>query len=356
MLLKYDKYLKFNLLLNYTEYLLKLKCPHCNKIYNIPEDKIPSNPNLKIKCLKCKGVISLKDDIFLETQTTENISDSIKSTARKEEILKRSKALPPIPEILSKARTILTDENRDIRDLAEVLEKDQAMTARILKIANSAYYALKNPVNSVQQACVILGSDILLQMITLASTSKLLGKELNGYSISSGEVFSHSTGVAFASRLIALKTDPSLNADAFSAGILHDAGKLLLDESLIELKDYFVSKVSLGTPVHVVEKEIFGFDHSEIGYEFLKKWNIPPAQLKAVRWHHEPLKSQSDILSFIVHTANQIMEMPVELSISENAFIEPQAFKILKITPEELEKIRNEAFIATEEVFHGFIS
>lgn len=335
---------------------MKLKCPHCNKIYNIPEEKIPSNPNLKIKCLKCKGTISLKDDILLEFKETDRAPDTQNLKNTKETILQKAKALPPIPEILAKARQILTDENRDIRDLAEVLEKDQAMTARILKIANSAYYALKSPVNSVQQACIILGSDVLLQMITLASTSKLLGKELAGYSISSGEVFTHSTGVAFASRLIALKTDPSLNADAFSAGILHDAGKLLLDESLIEIKEYFVSKVSSGTPVHIAEMEIFGFDHCEIGYEFLQKWNIPEAQLKAVRCHHEPSKSGNDLLSFIVHTANQIMDMPMELSVSDNQYIDPDAFKTLKITAEELEQIRKDAFIATEEVFHGFIS
>jgi len=333
------------------EYVLKLKCPHCHKVYNIPDEKVPSNPNLKIKCLKCEGIICLKKDLFLEA-----LKDEIKIDANIEDIIQRAKALPPISEVLAKARDILTDENRDIRDLSEVLEKDQAMTSRILKIANSAYYALKNPVNSVQQACIILGSEILLQMITLASTSKLLGKELKGYSISSGEVFTHSTGVAFASRLIALKTDPSLSADAFSAGILHDAGKLLLDESLIEIKDYFVAKVSSGTKMHTAEKEIFGFDHTETGYEFLKKWNIPDKQLTAVRWHHEPSKSGNDILSYIIHAANEIMDMDIDLKIEDNPNIDPGTLTILNLTFEDLEIIRQEAKISTEEVFYGFIS
>ncbi|MDY0363014.1 MAG: HDOD domain-containing protein [Desulforegulaceae bacterium] len=326
---------------------MKLKCPHCNTVYNIPDDKIPSNPNLKIKCRKCEGIISFKDDVLNET------SDS---DVKIESIIQKAKALPPISEILSKARDILTDENRDIRDLAEVLEKDQAMTARILKISNSAYYALKNPVNSVQQACVILGSEILLQMITLASTSKLLGKELKGYSISSGEVFSHSTGVAFASRLITLKTNPELSADAFSAGILHDAGKLLLDDDIIKVKDFFVAKVSSGTKIHIAEKEIFGFDHAQIGYEFLKRWNIPPKQLTAVRWHHEPSKSANDLLSYIVHTANEIIGMESDINIKDNANIDSNTLKILNLTYDQLEAIRQEAKIATEEVFHGFIS
>jgi len=334
---------------------LKLKCPHCHKLYNIPEDKIPSNPNLKIKCLKCKGVISLKTDIVSELITKK---DSIANDCekRKQRLLEKSKTLPPIPEVLSKAREIIEKENTDIKDLAKVLEKDQAMAARILKIANSAYYSLINPVNSVQQACVILGSDVLLQMITLASTSKLLGKELKGYSISSKEIFTHSTGVAFAAKLIALKTNPSLSTDAFSAGILHDSGKLLLDENLIKVKDLFVSKVSSGIQVYIAEKEIFGFDHCEIGYEFLKKWNIPPSQLKAIRWHHEPSKSEQDLLAFIVHTANHIMAMPADFPINTNKLIEPDSFKILQLTTEELEIIRAEAMKATEEIFQAFIS
>lgn len=329
------------------EYELKLKCPHCNTVYNIPDDKVPSNPNLKIKCRKCEGVISFKNDI---------LSESPKSHIKIEDILQKAKALPPISQVLSKARNILTDENSDIKDLAEVLEKDQAMTARILKIANSAYYALKNPVSSVQQACIILGSEVLLQMITLASTSKLLGKELKGYSISSGEVFSHSTGVAFASRLIALKTDPELSADAFSAGILHDAGKLLLNDNLIEIKEYFVAKVSSGKRIYTAEKEIFGFDHAQTGYEFLKKWNIPEVQLKAVRCHHEPSKSNNDLLSFIVHTANEIVRMESDINIKDNQNLDQATVKILNLSYEQLEAIRLEAKIATEEVFHGFIS
>lgn len=332
------------------EYVLKLKCPHCSKIYNIPDEKIPSNPNLKIKCLKCEGIISIKKDVYSETP------EEVKIDIKIEEIIQKAKALPPISEVLAKARDILTDENRDIRDLAEVLEKDQAMTSRILKIANSAYYALKNPVSSVQQACIILGAEILLQMITLASTSKLLGKELKGYSISSGEVFLHSTGVAFASRLIALKTQPELSADAFSAGILHDAGKLLLDENLVEIKEYFVAKVSSGIKMHIAEKEIFGFDHTETGYEFLKKWNIPQKQLTAVRWHHEPSKSDSDVLAYIIHAANEIMEMEIDLNIADNQNLAPETLKILNLTFDDLESIREEAKIATEEVFHGFIS
>jgi HD-like signal output (HDOD) protein len=332
---------------------LKLKCPHCSKIYNIPESRLPDNPDLKFKCKSCNGIISVKRDILLEFEDSCDTGDK---TEKKEEFLNKARALPPIPKILFKAREIINDESRDIRDLAEVLEKDQAMTTRVLKIANSVYYSLKSPVNSVQQACVILGADTLLQMITLASTSKLLSKELNGYSVSSGEVFSHSTGVAFAARFIAFETFPELATDAFSAGILHDAGKLVLDEHLVKNKEFFVAKVSEGVPVHSVEKEIFGFDHAEIGHDFLKKWNIPNVQCEAIKWHHEPSKSKGNRLAHILHAANALVLLLEEMTVDDNIQIEPGTLDFLKLDSGKLEKIRSEANQAAEEVFHGFIN
>jgi predicted Zn finger-like uncharacterized protein len=327
---------------------LKLICPDCKTQYDIPEKKIPDKPDLVLKCPSCKGNISVKDNL-VDANSGKNNED------KKQEFLKGAKALPPFPEILFKAREIVNDETRDLRDLAEILEKDQAMTARVLKIANSAYYALRTPVSSVQQACVILGAETLLQMITLASTSKLLGKELKGYSISSGEVFTHSLGVAFASRLIAIKTDPFLTTDAFSAGILHDAGKLLIDEHLIDIKDLFIAKVNDGYLIHQVEKDLFGFDHAEIGSDFLKSWNIPVTQADAIRWHHEPSKSGNDPLAYILHIANAVVSLVDDMNVEEHLMVEPGSRKTLGVTNEDLETIRNETKAAIESIFHGFI-
>lgn len=327
---------------------MKLTCPNCNTQYDIPEKKIPDNPNLVLKCPTCKGSILLKDNLIY-TDSDNEINN------KKEKFLKGAKALPPFPDILFKARDIVNDETKDLRDLAQILEKDQAMTARILKIANSAYYALRNPVSSVQQACAILGAETLLQMITLASTSKLLGKELKGYSISSGEVFTHSLGVAFASRLIAIKTDPFLTTDAFSAGILHDAGKLLMDEHLIEVKDLFISKANDARHIHEVEKELFGFDHAQIGSDFLKSWNLPLNQTKAIRWHHEPSKSDNNRLACIIHIANALVSLVDNMTIEDHLMVEPGALDILKITHDELEQIRDETKSAIESIFLGFI-
>ena len=316
---------------------MKLTCPHCSNELKIKEDEVYAETDQQIKCPGCNKNIQFN------------------SLIKKEKFLKKINTLPPVPKILIKAREVMSDETKSLHDLAEILEKDQAMTARVLKIANSAYYSLRKPVNSVKQACSILGAEILIQMITLASTSKLLGNELKGYSVSSGEVFSHSVETAFASRLIAEKTNPLLSVDAFSAGVLHDSGKLILNSYLIQNKELFDKKVSEGKKIYAAEKEIFGFDHAEIGNLFLVKSNIPIIQSRAVLWHHQPSKSNNDPLAYIVHLADGLMNMTMDMRAAENLEVEPGTIQFLGISTEFLESVREETKIAMELLFDGFI-
>ncbi|PID78121.1 MAG: hypothetical protein CSB21_01920 [Deltaproteobacteria bacterium] len=327
---------------------MKIKCPECGKVYNINQNKLPEKPIIKIRCKSCNQPFSFKN-IYIKNDIDE------RPKIKKEDFLKNTGALPPVPEILIKAREIVNDDKSSAKDLAVILEKDQAMASRILKIANSAYYSLRTTVNSVQQACILLGSETLLQMITLATTSKMLAKELKGYSISSGEVFIHSTGVGFAAQSIAERSVPSLKADAFSAGILHDAGKLIIDNYLFEHKETFVPLISSGLPNYLAEREILGFDHSEIGHDFLKSWNIPANQCCAIKWHHEPLKSDENQLAYILHTANALVLLMEDMP-TEQINIDDKVMDFLGLDFETLDEIRQNTKKAIQEIFIGFIS
>jgi len=343
-------YIRIDVCFNYyrSDKKLKFKCPECKTMYNLEDRKIPQNTNIKIKCPKCQFHLNLEDNIIFD-----NKNDN-KKTNLKTKMLENAKALPPLPEVLMKAKEIMKDETKGLKDLADVLEKDQAMATRVLKIANSAYYAIKNPVSSIREACVILGGDTLMQMITLASTAKLLGKELLGYSISAGEVFSHSVFVAFASQLIAEKKFPSLAIDAFSAGLMHDAGKLILNDLMETRKDDFNKFVSTGLKIFQAEKRLFGFDHSEIGHDFLGKWNIPDSQTKAIRWHHEPEKSEKNPLAHIIHIANS-MSLLLPEENTRDMDVCKISLGIIGLNDDEVVSIRFEAIDITEAIFHGFI-
>lgn len=319
---------------------MKLKCPGCGVYYQINSDKLPENPEHLLKCPSCTEKISLNKP---------------KELSIKEKFIKEAKALPPVPEILIRARQIINDETKDIDDLANLLENDQGMASRLLNLANSAYYSLRSPVHSVHQACLILGADLILQMVTLAATSKLLNKELSGYSISSGEMFLHSIATAFSARLIALETHPFLAVDAFSAGILHDCGKLIIDEHLVKHKNKFNHRISQGKEPHTAEKEIFGFNHAELGHDFLVQWNIPYIQAKAVYYHHKPSKSKKDPLSYILHLADSLVKISMDAKLNEHLLVEQGTLEFLKLPMEKLEDIRLETIKSQESIFHGLL-
>jgi HD-like signal output (HDOD) protein len=230
--------------------------------------------------------------------------------ALKKRILRTVDDLPPMPQTVFKVREIIGDQKSSFKELAETLELDQAMAARVLKIANSAYYGLSGKVSSIQHASVVLGHKTLGELMTMAGTSGILDNRLEGYGLEAGDLWRHSLGVAFGSKIIATKKSPALANDAFTAGLIHDAGKLILDKHVLERKEAFQEFMVDGKQSFLVaEKEILGFDHSEIASEACKSWHVPQSLTMAIRYHHYPSQSQGDKLAYVVHAADTIAMM-----------------------------------------------
>jgi HD-like signal output (HDOD) protein len=257
-------------------------------------------------CPECKGSIKLdlrsksaQDGAAAQTEKLPS------GEALKKKILRSVGDLPPMPQTIHKVREIMANPNSSFKDLAGVLETDQAIAARVLKMANSAYYGVSGEVSSIQQASVVLGQKALGELMTMAGASGLLGDNLNGYRLEAGALWLHSLAVAFGSRIVANKKNPDLANDAFAAGLIHDAGKLILDQHIFERKEAFEEFMGNGQHSFLdAEKEILGFDHSEIAAEVCKSWHVPEALAVAIRYHHFPSQSQGNELSYIVHVAD----------------------------------------------------
>nr|WP_303649987.1 HDOD domain-containing protein [Desulfobotulus pelophilus] len=242
-----------------------------------------------------------------------------------------------MPEILIRAKNIVDSPYSDIRDLAQILEKDQAMTTRLLKLANSAYYGLRHPVDSAHKACLVLGEQTLLQMITLVSTSRLFSNSLDGYDLEAATVFSHVLFVALASREICRLRFKDLEKSAFAAGLLHDAGMLILDQHIRKNKQAYQKLRADGMPQHLAEKKLFGYDHGEIGHDFCLNWNVPPEQALAIHWHHEPDQSQTP-LAHVLYVADMLAWQDPDRLPSED--IAGSSMDMINLSDEELEVIR----------------
>ena len=335
-------------------------CPGCGKKYEIPDDRLPQKKMASFTCPECKGTVelNLEDKVVLNApsyrhteQPPAEKSASPEENTLKNTILQTMSDLPPMPQVISKIREIMLNPRSNFKDIAQVIEKDQAIAAMILKTANSAYYGMIGMVSSIHQASVILGYDTLNEILTIVGASTLLGKKLKGYNMDSGTLWRHSLAVAIAAKIIAAKKHPAIENEAFSAGLIHDSGKLVLDKYLFEKKEIFKRELKKDkNNTTKAEKNTLGFDHTEIASELCKKWNIPDEQNIAIRYHHYPSQSSGNRMAYILHIADVIAAMKI---IGLEGFmekVEDGAMAYLNFVPEDMEGIAQEVNLAVEKM------
>ncbi|MGC9324870.1 MAG: HDOD domain-containing protein [Desulfomonilia bacterium] len=285
---------------------MNVTCPNCKQVYELKDENLQTiNDLVRMPCPNCKTIIAI--DL---TQSDKDVPPAPTGKDLKDRIFNSLHDLPPMPQVAQKARTVISDPDSSFADLARVIETDQGIATRILKMANSAYYGMSGNISSVQHAAVVLGTKTLMELLTLACSSKILGKTLSGYDLAAGDLWQHSLAVAYGSQLIARTVHSHLEQDAFAAGLIHDAGKLILDPYLGERKEEFQAFVREGKETFLeAEKRILGFDHAELASEVCAKWHIPDHIALAIRYHHDPTPAHGDVLAHIVHASDSIAIM-----------------------------------------------
>ncbi|WP_300668727.1 HDOD domain-containing protein [Desulfoluna sp.] len=326
---------------------MKVTCSGCGKSYNVDDSKIPEGRRIETPCPGCKTPIVVE-----KGATAAPSGLPMQGDALLKKIVKESKALPPMPEVMGRAIAVLSDETCGFNEIGEVIKTDQALATRVLKIANSAYYSLSVPVSTVKQAAAIMGCQAIADLITVVSTSKMLGKNLTGYRLSSHDIWGHSLACAYTSRLIAEAKAPTLANDAFNAGLIHDSGLLMLDPFISMIKPAFNEAMKESSATFCdAEKKLFGFTHAEVAGLFFQKWNLPRIQTEAIRLQHTPEEGNSP-LAHIIHVADiiamRIMGSPDPTGAHSR--INPHAVQELSLTPEEMEEIGAKAKLAVDSV------
>ncbi len=294
-----------------------ISCPHCKKSYDIPDDRLRKlGPKINFPCPSCKENI----EVNLDAVSAESVSSSETAPqaegslstgdALKKKILRTVGDLPPMPQVAQKARKITADENSSFKDLADVIETDQAIAARVLKLANSSYYGMAGTVTSLQQASVVLGMKTLNELLMVACAGSMVGSELEGYRLQSGDLWMHSLAAAGCARMIAEDKNPVLAEDAFSAALIHDCGKLILNEYIAERHTQFDAFLEDEQKTFLeAERALLGFDHGLIAAEVCAKWQIPSNLIVPIQNHHNPSASNDNELVNIVHAADAIALM-----------------------------------------------
>lgn len=241
------------------------------------------------------------------------------ATALKAQVIENFKRLYPMPHVVVKARRVMADPNSSVEQLAAVLRADPALAGRIVKVANSAYYRRRGPVASVQQAAALLGLRNVSQIITLVSHSKMLGQALEGYGLEAGDLWRHSLRTAVFSEELSARAGGEYASEAFLAGLMHDAGKIILNATLLEQSGNG-PVAGFGAEGVRAETRILGFDHADIGSELCIKWQLPMALANALRYHHMPHLSADNGLAYVLNLADFLAHRGSELEEGPEAW------------------------------------
>ncbi len=225
---------------------------------------------------------------------------------RIEEIAQRAGDLPALPQVASRVMQLVSDPDTSAESLENVILRDQAMTAKVLKISNSALFGMRHRIGTLSQAIPLLGFRTLRSLVVAASTESLFRAKKSCFK--ERILWEHSLAVALTARLLARESGYKEIEQAFIAGLIHDIGKPVLDKNLGEEYQAIVEEVyNSDRTFHEAEQERLGFDHCEIGGLVVSKWKLAEELEEAVRLHHEPKKATLDpVLCASVSLANLI--------------------------------------------------
>jgi putative nucleotidyltransferase with HDIG domain len=217
-------------------------------------------------------------------------------------IIMTTRDLPAMPQVASKVLELSSDPNTSAHQLQQVISDDQAMTARILKIANSALYSCSRKIKTLTEAIVMLGFNSIRSLVVTSAARNLYNTRTSQTGLKERLLWEHSIGSAFACRLMAAESRPALTEEAFLAGLMHDIGKLVLNIQTPEIFDQIVQVVyNENRSFSMTEQEVFGFDHTEVGALLVNKWKLSPVLEEVIRNHHNDaaLSPEAPLLCYL---------------------------------------------------------
>ena len=196
--------------------------------------------------------------------------------------------LPTLPTVVTKITSQIRNPATNATDIGKLIEQDQVLTGKVLRLVNSAYYGFPKQIRSIQNAVVILGFNKIRTVVITASVFDLIKRDQRGLDVK--RFWQHSLGAAIASRVVAETLgDGHAGDEAFVGGLLHDIGKIVLDQYQPAVYGPIVKYAhDRGILLVESEKAVMGLTHAKVGEWIAEKWRLPSVIVNMVRYHHSP--------------------------------------------------------------------
>lgn len=270
----------------------------------------------------------------------------ISTTQELEDLIDNTVTIPTIPTVLMEINRIFASPDGSAQEAASVIEKDPAIAAKALRLVNSSIYGLSNKVASIQLACSILGLKVIKNIVVQATVVESFGTSVPGLeSFDPGWLWDHSFKTAMAARLLVERTEIQSGMDkedAYTSGLIHDVGKLLLLQSTpAQFGEAVLLSRAEGIPLAKAEAEEFGFSHAHVGGLLANRWQLPELVQAAVMYHHSPATEADDwARGFLIKAANTIAH---RCAASDGPYaadmLDSDAMEALQINAETMEEI-----------------
>jgi putative nucleotidyltransferase with HDIG domain len=220
--------------------------------------------------------------------------------------------VPAFPMTIQKVTELLRNENYSVQEVTDVIKFDQAITANILRMCNSAYFGVRSRIGTLNEAVVYLGKENIIKAVQTSGVSRFFKKTAEGYVPRASDLWTHSVSVALMSQILFKRIYQREQPVLYTAALLHDVGKVILGEYVHKFFDKIMGLVGQeGCSFLEAEEKLFGINHATIGGKIAEQWNFPEEISTAIRLHHRPdlLEDHQAIFPWLIYLADQIGSM-----------------------------------------------
>lgn len=271
------------------------------------------------------------------------------SSSGQEAILKKIRDIPSLPEVVNRILAVLGKPNTPASEIAKLISYDPGLTSKVLRMVNSAAYGFQRQISSIQHGVMILGFSTVRGLVLSASIFKLFEGQVHSHGLDHRKFWEHSLATAVAARMLAQILRVPDADEVFSAAMLHDIGKVVLDTQFPDyhevLKEARLQHMQPhGRAFYNLEESYLGLTHSSIGGLLAQKWKLPLALMEVIEHHHHPWLAQS--CPQVVHLVALANEMAVlQLypgGIYREGYFTPELLEFFNLDEETLKTLFNQ--------------
>ncbi len=251
-------------------------------------------------------------------------------------LIKSLGRIASLPDVYTRLNAVMKRPDVSVQEIGEVVSEDPDLTARLLRLVNSPFYCLSNPIETVTRATLVIGFDELRDL-ALATSVVSQFEDIPEEVINMRQFWKHSIATGIGARAIAKSRRFKNTEQAFVSGMLHDIGKLVVYTQLPDLALEIITRHQRETlPFYRIENDVLGFNHTQLGVLLAKAWNLPETICNAIQFHHGPWAATAEVA--IVHLGDLIANA-LRLGSSGEQLVPPlipEAVEFLSFNPQSL--------------------